>query len=625
MVDGGRNTLNSSGPGTWDDGVCLFSEDGSHLVRCIAPVEHYDVPAFCCVIDAKAFAYNATLASITLPEGLVEIGDAAFASSRLVQLAIPASVRRIGNRAFANSASLRVLDIAEGVEYIGDYAFEGMHALEHLRIPASVRHIGTGLRRVFGRRPKEAGRITVAPESEHFLTDERGVLYRKLPADAVGNHAPAAPATAGERHTHVNLVLSETLAEVVGEYRVLDGAIAIQPDAFVCNVPLTAVRLPEGLRTIGARAFRDCTNLESINLPTTLESIDDEAFCRCFPLERIELPEGLRTIGDHAFNHTSLVQVRIPASLEHLGLLAFVLDGYLPHDPADGSRASHYGIPKGYCYDTPSTTGYWTMENINSLFDAPRDMAAKMARRLDGDGTLSFSVAEGNERFSIQNDFLCERTESGITQAILYAGNDQVVTVPRNVTRICAKALGQAIDVRELHLHQGIERVGADALKLSRALDTVRVDLDTGEQLCVYPATGSMGVIAQNFGYMKGQLDLPSLVNACDSSIAHMDGGFDRLHRLVARLDNGCMLAEDNRAAFERAVAEGLDELVAGYARLDDTDGLDRLLRLNFIDASNIVNAVETANETGSAVATHFLLERKAQLGGASMLSDLSL
>ena len=598
-----QNPIAANGSGTTTDGVCLFSEDGQHLVRCVSPVERYEVPETCRFIDPSAFAYNTTLTSIHFPDGLEEIGDSAFVSSKLESVEIPASVKRIGNRAFGNCKALRAICLTEGLVHIGDNAFEGVRSLARLDIPASVSHIGKGLRRVFARRDNDGSRITIDPVNRHYFLDDRGVLYHR-----------------GEE----GMVLLEALADIIGAYDIHEGTVDVQPDSFVCNTALVSVVVPEGVKSIGARAFQDCTHLETVVLPGSLELIGDSAFCRCLNLAHADWPEGLRSVGSHAFEHTSLERVRIPASLEHLGLLALILDGYLPNDPADGTKASCYGIPEGYSYDSPATTGYWMLENLQSPFDAPRKMAVMMVHRMSEDGQVPFTVAEGNDRFSIQNDFLCEKTDGGFTRAVLYVGCERVITVPRSVSRVCAQALSQALDVRELRLHTGIESFGADALKLSRALEVVRVDRGDEPALCVYPATGSMGVIAQNFGFAGGHLDLPSLVRACDSSLAHMENGFERLWRIVARLDNGQMLSDENRKTFEQAVEEGLEELVRGYARRDDTEGFDVLFRLNFIGPSNIVQVIETTHEMGNAATTHYLLERKRQLGLGRVL-DLDL
>ena len=62
------------------------------------------------------------------------------------------------------------------------------------------------------------------------------------------------------------------------------------------------VTLPEGLIKIGARAFANCTDLETINLPSSLKIIESEAFLGCTELD-LEEPQNVRC-GKDAFKNT---------------------------------------------------------------------------------------------------------------------------------------------------------------------------------------------------------------------------------------------------------------------------------------------------------------------------------
>ena len=101
------------------DGMCLFSSDGSKLVRCIGAVERYRVPDGCRVICDRAFFGNAALEIVEFPQGLEVIGDSAF----------------------ENCVNLAQADLPDTLISIGDYAFYGT-VLEVVRIPAALDHLG---------------------------------------------------------------------------------------------------------------------------------------------------------------------------------------------------------------------------------------------------------------------------------------------------------------------------------------------------------------------------------------------------------------------------------------------------------------------------------------------------
>lgn len=53
---------------------------------------------------------------------------------------------------------------------------------------------------------------------------------------------------------------------------------AIGDGTFEFHDYLAVLELPEGLETIGERAFANCANLEELTLPESITSIDDGAF-----------------------------------------------------------------------------------------------------------------------------------------------------------------------------------------------------------------------------------------------------------------------------------------------------------------------------------------------------------
>lgn len=106
-------------------------------------------------IDKSAFApysgWDQTyklIKSITIPEGVTDIGDFAFAGvtdeasiaeGRLLEnVNIPDSVTRIGKYAFAECPLLTNITIPEGVTLINDYTFECCSSLTSVSVPSGV-------------------------------------------------------------------------------------------------------------------------------------------------------------------------------------------------------------------------------------------------------------------------------------------------------------------------------------------------------------------------------------------------------------------------------------------------------------------------------------------------------
>ncbi len=87
---------------------------------------------------------------------------------------------------------------------------------------------------------------------------------------------------------------------------------------------ITHVVIPEGVATIGDRAFSWCESLQSIDIPDSVTTIGKKAFSACESLQSIDIPDSVTTIGDYAFNGCeSLQSIDIPDSVTTIGKRAF--------------------------------------------------------------------------------------------------------------------------------------------------------------------------------------------------------------------------------------------------------------------------------------------------------------
>ena len=92
-----------------------------------------------------------------------------------------------------------------------------------------------------------------------------------------------------------------------------EGVTSIGDRAFSFCRGLTQINIPAGVTSIGHGAFYGCRGLTQINLPAGLTSIGDEAFLSCTSLTQIVIPEGLTSIGDGAFwDCTGLTHMILP-------------------------------------------------------------------------------------------------------------------------------------------------------------------------------------------------------------------------------------------------------------------------------------------------------------------------
>ena len=67
------------------------------------------------------------------------------------------------------------------------------------------------------------------------------------------------------------------------------------------NTEITDLVIPEGVTSIGDRAFYICRGLSSVTIPEGVTSIGSSAFSGCSSLSSVTIPEGVTSIGSYAF------------------------------------------------------------------------------------------------------------------------------------------------------------------------------------------------------------------------------------------------------------------------------------------------------------------------------------
>ena len=163
------------------DGV-LYGNDGTALERFPLgrqPAE-YTVPEGVVSIGDVAFATSTSLAIITLPESLEKIGVAAFSDCpRLLSITIPSGVTEISDFMCNNSIHLAEVNLPETITRIGYAAFAATE-LSKFKIPDACTEIGdqafaeTQLAEIII--PKTV--VTIGDKAFGFRLDEEGELHK---------------------------------------------------------------------------------------------------------------------------------------------------------------------------------------------------------------------------------------------------------------------------------------------------------------------------------------------------------------------------------------------------------------------------------------------------------------
>ena len=212
-------------------------------------------------ISEHAFAHS-YLGEVTMPNSLRRIGDNAFYYCHFLEsVTIPGSVTNIGNEAFMGMPDLKSVTIGDGVLSIGHKAFRFCTNLVNVTIPDSVTSIG---RMAFQWGADSLYDVTSIPGVQ--LVEGGAVDY----TDALRGHLD------------------------------LTGVRGIGACAFEDCSGITSVTIPEGIANIDIMAFRDCSELTSVTIPKSVTSIGTGAFWGC-PISKMVIPANVKSIGDSVF------------------------------------------------------------------------------------------------------------------------------------------------------------------------------------------------------------------------------------------------------------------------------------------------------------------------------------
>ena len=86
---------------------------------------------------------------------------------------------------------------------------------------------------------------------------------------------------------------------------------------------ITGVIIESGITTVGANAFRGCSNLQEVSLPDGMTDIKSYAFYGCSKLSSVNIPSGLTVISNAVFAECNLTEIIIPDGITNISSKAF--------------------------------------------------------------------------------------------------------------------------------------------------------------------------------------------------------------------------------------------------------------------------------------------------------------
>ncbi|MBQ9519730.1 MAG: leucine-rich repeat domain-containing protein, partial [Firmicutes bacterium] len=208
-----------------------------------------------------------SLESIVIPKGIKILRQRAFYGClELKSVSLPEGLEEIDEYCFEACRVLDNVSLPEGTVSVGRHAFDTCRTLKSIAIPQSVKNIGS------------SAFINTAFVNEcksDFVVGGDGILIQYIGSESIVN-VPDGVKTVGER-------------------------------AFSYKKEISEINLPDTVQKIGEYAFESCELLKSMVLPDSVTEIGAHAFAGCKSLENIKLSKGLTDIGEDVFFDTPLL------------------------------------------------------------------------------------------------------------------------------------------------------------------------------------------------------------------------------------------------------------------------------------------------------------------------------
>lgn len=302
------------------------------------------VPDAVSTIGDYAF-YNSITSGMTLNEGLVAVGEqafAAYANRNLPAIYMPSTLKSVGSGAFLNRtvAKVNISDVAAwcGIDFADvdanplksstEKLFVNDEQVKSLVIPAGTPEI----------RPYAFYNCTTLESVE--LDEELLSIGTQAFFDCTGIKELTIPCNVAEigsrafstTNSYNNKLTALTFVDGTAPIEIADDAFRA-PQSLVWGRPMECMNLATGsLRnlTIGNVAgeipdamFKGASYLNTLTLGSSITAIGNEAFRNC-SLSEVVLPPSVETIGDYAFaGNTNLALITMGHKMASIGDNAF--------------------------------------------------------------------------------------------------------------------------------------------------------------------------------------------------------------------------------------------------------------------------------------------------------------
>ncbi len=498
-----------------------LSDDGTYYIvvdigtatdtDILIPPTYNDLPV--ASIGDRAFYARNRLTSVTIPDGIVSIGDEVFSNCmNLTSVTIPDGVISIGQRAFEYCKFLTSITIPGSVTFIGELAFSECDKLVEVINKSSLTITeGSGDN---GRVGYYAKRVITNEADSGIIKQDNYIFYNDN-----GSYY-----LLGYEGSATELVLPDTIN---------GNTYAIYQYAF-SGCSITSIIIPDGVISIGQRAFEYCRFLTSITIPDSVTSIGDWAFLECGNLIQNEngvdyvdkwvvnsdnsasgmLRTDTKGIADYAFYGCQIKSVIVPDSVIFIGERMFY------------NNRSLTSITIGNGVTSIGDETFYNCSNLTSV-TIGNSVASIGKSAFSGCGGLSeitipdSVISVGNSAFERCGDLTSVTIESGSIGEFAFSNCSSLtsVTIGNGVTSLGEYAFAYCSGLSKITIPNSVTSIGSGAFTYCSSLSEITIP----------DSVTSIGDHAFSFCSGLSEITIPDSVTSIGDSAFSFCGGLSEI------------------------------------------------------------------------------------------------
>lgn len=432
----------------------LVTIEGGAFEGCIS-LSDVTVPETVESIGYRSFSNCTGLTDIHFRESLthgLKINSQAFEYCPIQTLTIPAHATYIGNKAFYECRDLLSLTIIENKEYKPNLEIQpGAFSYTNLReveIPARVTTIDGSFQEI-----PNLEKVIICDGADE-LNFKRALISSPVKSLYIGRNLTSIPEKAhiSEDTRYGFFAQISTPNSDLTEVRFSQsGTVTEIPEALFYNVrECENLELPDGLKSIGDRAFSKMVKLNGIVIPNSVTELGVQAFADDISLKSARLSENCVTIPESCFANCSMLgEITIPSGTNKVEPKAFSgCESLTSVGMLDSSETLTFD--SGNLKESPLASVYF---GRNVIGDSFQDKPALTTIQFSNAGTVTF---------------LCEKQ-------LMNASGCEALLLPNSLLEINDYALSGMRSLQSLVIPEKVTLVGNYALSDNTSLATLKL------------------------------------------------------------------------------------------------------------------------------------------------------